>query len=309
MTAVAAMLGGAAIARPPVVAQSAEQPAFVCPMHPDVLASVPGACPRCGMALVRAAVEARDYAVEMETAPRAPRAGAPVRLRFTVRHPGDGGAVREFAVVHDKPYHLFVISQDLEEYQHVHPRPQADGSLTVEVTLGRPGYYRVYSDFLPVGGTPQVIPGALVTADAAADLASSTARLVPDLTLERRQDQVLATLDLPRAGLVAGREEKVGLHVRDGKTGTPVRDLEPYLGAYGHALVMSEDTLHYVHAHPVESLVPGAATAGGPDLTFKALLPKPGRYRIWIQVRRAGVVSTLPFTVNVASPADSGAAG
>jgi hypothetical protein len=67
---------------------------------------------------------------------------------------------------------------------------------------------------------------------------------------------------------------------------------------------LSEDTLHYVHAHPVELLPDDPALAhGGPDLTFKAMLPKPGLYRVWTQVKRRGVVSTVSFTIAVASPA------
>ncbi|MGH9203725.1 MAG: hypothetical protein ACRD2A_21065, partial [Vicinamibacterales bacterium] len=90
-------------------------------------------------------------------------------------------------------------------------------------------------------------------------------------------------------------------------TGAPVTDVEPYLGAFGHTLVMSADTLHYVHAHPVE-LLPEAASSGvpakgGPVLTFKAMVPKPGRYRLWTQIKRKGTVSTVQFTVEVASPA------
>jgi hypothetical protein len=272
-------------------------------MHPEVAAAAPGPCPICRMALVPGAAEARDYPVEVEPAPRAPRAGEPLRLRFTVRHPSSGAVVRDLAVVHDKPYHLFVISQDMEDYQHIHPQPQPDGALLVELRLARPGYYRLFSDFFPVGGTPQVVPGLLVTADAATDLASSRARLVPDAVLQRTAGGTTATLKLPVGGLVAGREEKLALHVADAATGAPATDIEPYLGAFGHALVMSEDTLHYVHAHPIEQLPPAGASRGGPDLTFKALLPKPGRYRIWAQVSRAGLVSTLPFTVEAASPA------
>lgn len=40
---------------------------------------------------------------------------------------------------------------------------------------------------------------------------------------------------------------------------------------------------------------------GGPDLTFDALLPKPGRYRIWTQFQRGGEVSTASFTVEAAA--------
>jgi hypothetical protein len=111
-------------------------------------------------------------------------------------------------------------------------------------------------------------------------------------------------LTLPSDGLVAGRDEKLQYRVVDSKTGTPVTDLEPYLAAFGHTLVISEDTMEYVHAHPVELVPDNLATAvGGPDLTFKALLPKPGRYRLWTQLKRAGIVSTARFTVTAASPA------
>ena len=300
-----ALLGGSLDGAAAALAQSPQAATYVCPMHPDVTSSAPGACARCGMALVKAdTFEARDYLLEVETTPRAPRAGDAARLRLTVRHPATGTAVREFAIVHEKIYHLFVISHDLKHYDHVHPEQQPDGSLAIEVTLPRPGYYKLYSDFLPVGGTPQVVPQVLVTAGVTGDLASSRARLVPDKTLRRTAGSLTVTLELPAGGLVAGREEKLLYHIADAKSGAPVTDVEPYLGAYGHALVMSEDTLHYVHAHPVEQLPEGAVKpGGGPDLTFEALLPKPGRYRIWTQIKRAGVVATLAFTVEAASPA------
>jgi hypothetical protein len=104
---------------------------------------------------------------------------------------------------------------------------------------------------------------------------------------------------------VAGRDETLHYHVVDAKTGRPVTDLEPYLAAFGHTLVLSEDTLEYIHAHPVEQLPENIDTAaGGPDLTFKALLPKPGRYRLWTQLKRDNVVTTARFTVTAASPVD-----
>jgi hypothetical protein len=301
---IAAVLVAAAFSFAPAArAQTAEPAVYVCPMHPEVTAAAPGTCPRCGMALVKSEPVSADYRISVEASPPAPRAGERVRLRFLVRHPESGALVRDFAIVHEKPFHLFVVSQDLEEYQHIHPRPQPDGSLAVETTLPRAGYYKLYADFLPVGGQPQVLPEVLVTADAPTDLASSAAHLVPDQTRRKTAGNVTATLELPAAGLVAGRDEKLVFHVVDATTGAGVTDLEPYLGAFGHTLVMSEDTLHYVHAHPVEGLPAGAAEPrGGPDLTFKALLPRPGRYRIWTQLKRAGAVSTVSFTVEAASP-------
>jgi hypothetical protein len=283
--------------------------AYLCPMHPDVTARAPGTCPRCGMTLVLAdPYDAREYLVDVAVQPAAPIPGKAARLRLTVREPRTRTIVRDFLDVHTKRYHLFVISQDLEYYDHIHPVQQADGSYAIDVTLPRTGVYKLYSDFLPLGGMPQVVPATIVTEGFAGSLAASSAHLVPD-TAPKTAGGLRVSLTLPVDGLVAGRDEKLQYHVADARTGEPVTDLEPYLAAFGHTLVLSEDTLHYVHAHPLELLPDGVAEVrGGPDLTFKALLPRPGRYRLWTQLKRHDVVSTVAFTVDVLSPSAASAA-
>ena len=294
----------AGIAGDPGFAQDVAPPAagrFYCPMHPEITSTAEGRCSRCAMTLVPGdPLDAREYMVEMTAVPQAVRAGRPVTLRFLVRDPESRATVRRFATVHEKPFHLFVVSHDMTHYDHVHPDMQPDGSWTIDVTLPRSGYYKLLTDFLPIGGTPQVVPRLLATAGAG-ELTAARASL-PDDGLEKRADGMRVALSLPADGLVAGRDETLRYHVSDAVSGRPVTDLEPYLAAFGHTLVLSEDTLEYVHAHPVEQLPENAAQAsGGPDLTFKALLPKAGRYRLWTQLKRGGVVTTVPFTVTVAS--------
>jgi len=49
---------------------------------------------------------------------------------------------------------------------------------------------------------------------------------------------------------------------------------------------------------PIEYLPSGQLDLkGGPTVTFDALFPKPGHYRIWTQFKRGGKVSTVWFTV------------
>lgn len=279
------------------------QARFYCPMHPDVTAAAEGRCPRCGMALVPGdPLEAREYLLDMTVSPAAAQPGKPVRVSFTVRDPETRVVVRSFGTVHEKQFHLFVVSHDLEHYDHVHPEMQADGSWAIDLTVPTAGYYKLITDFLPLGGTPQVVPRLLVTTGPG-DLTSARAQLPSRDRLEKTAASMRLTLTLPGDGLVAGRDETLRYHVVDAATGRPVTDLEPYLAAFGHTLVMSEDTLDYVHAHPVEQL-PEQATgvSGGPELTFKALLPKPGRYRLWTQLKRNGIVTTANFTVEAASP-------
>jgi hypothetical protein len=281
----------------------AAAPRFHCPMHPDVTAAVSGRCSRCGMVLVPGdPLDAREYLLQVTAAPVAPSPGERVRLAFVVRDPETRVVVRDLTLVHERPFHLFVVSHDLEHYDHVHPEVQPDGSWAIDLVLPRRGYYKLIADFLPVGGTAQVIPRLLATADPG-DLTAGRARLRPDPSLRKTADTMTLALTVPEDGLAAGREETLRFHVTDAATGSPVADLEPYLAAYGHTLVMSEDTLEYVHAHPVELVADqGGPARGGPDVTFKAMLPKPGAYRLGTQVKGGGVVTTVPFTVTVASP-------
>lgn len=247
--------------------------------------------------------DAREYDVVVQTEPRAVRAGEPFRLEITVREPVSRAVVREFATVHDKRYHLFVISQDLEYYAHVHPEQQTDGSWALNVTVPKAGYYKLYSDFLPAGGTPQVVALPLVTAGFRGDLASSGALLRPDRVLNKNVGDMTVAMSLPAGGFVAGREETFACHLTERRGGAPVSDIEPYLAAWGHTLVMSEDTQSVVHAHPVELVPAGEPSArGGPTITFKALFPKAGRYRLWTQLKRHEEVVTAVFTVDVVSP-------
>lgn len=307
---------GLMIAAPPVTAERAQQPVsapgpavpggvYVCPMHPDVTAPAPGTCPRCHMTLVLMdPFDAREYLVDVDTTPRAVRPREPFRLRLAVREPSSGAAVTQFATVHDKRFHLFVISQDLAHYAHVHPEQEPDGAWTLDVAVPEAGYYKLYADFLPVGGAPQVVALPFVTAGYRGDLASSAAALVADRVRTKTADSLRVELVLPDEGLVAGREEMFAFELKDAASGAAVTDIEPYLAAWGHVLLLSGDTQSVVHAHPVELVPEGDAQArGGPIVTFKALFPKAGPYRLWLQTQRRGQVSTAMFTVDVASPA------
>jgi Heavy metal binding domain len=284
-------------------------PQYLCPMHPDIASNEPGTCPKCGMTLVPTALDAADYRLELTTSPAAVEPGRPARFRFEIFHPVTGAAVREFAVVHDRPYHLFVVSQDFTHFDHVHPEQGTDGSFSIDLTLPRPGYYRLYSDFLPVGGGPQVIAQSVVTARFDGDIVSSLAQLEPDRSFSKIVDRTLVELRIDPGELEAGQIVPLRFHLSDAASQAPVTDLERYLGAWGHALVLSEDGIDYIHAHPAEPLaapsnaattLKGGTTArGGPDVTFEALFPKAGRYRIWLQFQREGRTSTAWFTVAV----------
>ena len=299
---------------------------YTCPMHPEIRTAAAGNCPKCEMKLMPANPGITDeFDLKFEVSPRPPKKDEKVRFHFTISNPKTGEQVKQFAEMHDRLFHLFVVSQDLSDFQHIHPKMEKDGSFTIETVLKQAGNYKIYSDIYPVEGTPQVIQRDLVTAGYKSDLFAAVPHLQPDSVLTKMVEGIKVTpaeavnsgveldllpsgnfgaikveLKLDPAEIIAGKFVSLKYHLTDAKTGEPVRDLVPYLGAWGHTLILSEDQTDYVHSHPEEN-VPAAADRsklkGGPDVTFDALIPRPGVYRIWTQFLRGNKLATVNFTV------------
>ena len=303
----------------PPVLDPGEEVAYVCPIHSDYTSTRPGSCPRDGMALVEAnPYDPRDYDLELETDPPAVRAGEPATLRFRVRHPGTGEPIRDFLTVHDRRYHLFVISQDMEHFEHLHPDQDPDGSWRTEVTLPEEGYYKILSDFVPHGGSSQFLARPLVTAGYAGDWVSDWARLAVDTERTRAVRGLRATVTQSPETFVAGLYGHLQFQLAEGDSGRPVTDLQPYLGSFGHLMIMSEDLRDYVHSHPIDLLNSDDETGplalmlpmdsdrseltGGPEITFEGLMPRSGLYRAWAQFRWNDEIYTLAHTFEVEDP-------
>ena len=82
------------------------------------------------------------------------------------------------------------------------------------------------------------------------------------------------------------------------KDGEPVTDLQPYLAAYGHLVILRAGDLAYVHVHPNGE--PGdGVTAPGPDVTFHTAVPGLGTYRLFLDFKHGDLVRTAAFTLPI----------
>ncbi len=268
----------------PSAASQTEAPVeFVCPMDPDVRSAQPGRCPRCGMALVPGIPDPVEYPVTIKLDPPKPKAGQKLRLAFTVNDPNTGKQVKDFQIVHEKLYHMFIVSQNLEYFRHDHPERRPEGVFRFDTVLPRPGMYRILSDFYPQGGTPQlivrtiVVPGAPITPGA---------ELRPELA-PKQSGNMEVSLTMEPQQPIAGMKTLMFFHLE------PADGLEPYLGAWGHMLAVSGDLVDMIHTHPF-------IAAGGPQVQFNVIFPRPGVHRVWVQFQRKGVVNTAAFNVPVA---------
>lgn len=316
----AGALGASAFFETPARAKDApdEEIAWVCPMHPSYTSTAAGTCPICGMQLVQTRpYDTRDYRLEFRSEPAQVRPGEKVSLFFRFLHPATGDVVKEFEVVHTKELHLFVISQDLEFFEHIHPTMRADGTWVIETSVPKAGYYQVLCDFMPKGGSGQFLTAALVTAGYAGDLATDSAHLTPDKALKKSAGDLTAALSFNPVQPASCQYVHLNFNLTDTNTGRPVTDLQTYLGQFSHMLLMSEDMQCYVHSHPINLISAGedaaqipeyiiapdadlATIRGGPQVTFDALMPKSGMFRAWAQFQRNDEVRTLAFTFNVA---------
>ncbi|RSM62028.1 hypothetical protein DMB66_22975 [Actinoplanes sp. ATCC 53533] len=202
----------------------------------------------------------------------------------------DGAPVTRYTTSHDKDLHLIVVRRDLAGFQHVHPTLAADGTWSIPLAVPAPGQYRVFADFQPAGHADGLTLGVDVSAPG-----DFQPRPLPAPARSSTVDGYQVTL---AGDLTPGGSSKLTLSVR--KDGRPVTDLQPYLGAYGHLVVLRDGDLAYLHVHPDGA--PGdGRTPAGPGVTFHAEVPSAGSYRLYLDFQHAGVVRTAEFTA-VAGP-------
>jgi len=254
-------------------------------MDPEVRSKGPGKCPRCGMVLVPGIPQPVEYPLEFKAQPRQIPAGRDVIFDFRVLDPKNFKPVRQFEIVHEKLFHLFVVSQDLEYFAHVHPEFRPDGWFRLKTKLPKPGTYKLLADFDPAGGTPQLAAKLFSTAGYIEPLEKTIARPAADLTAKQGPNLEVELTAEP-AHPIAGKKTMLFFKVK------PADGLEQYIGAWAHMLAVSNDLIDTIHSHPF-------IADGGPQLQFNIFFPREATYRLWVQFQRKGVVNTVAFTLPV----------
>ncbi|WP_239162829.1 hypothetical protein [Paractinoplanes rishiriensis] len=207
-------------------------------------------------------------------------AGQPNRLEYRVTGAG-GASVTTYAVVHDKPMHLIVVRRDLTGFQHLHPAMAPDGTWGIDLTLAAPGIYRMIADFTAVVGGKQsalTLGGDLTVAGNYAPAA------LPAPGRQTTADGFTVSYEgTPTTS--SSQPLLISVNGPDGKAAA----LEPYLGAYGHLVVLRQGDLAYVHVHPEEQLADGKPK-------FWIALPSTGTYRMFFDFQVGGKVHTATWT-------------
>ena len=185
-----------------------------------------------------------------------------------------------FIDIHERPLHLFVVSRDLARFEHVHPEPQGGGRFTLRHDCQRANTFssRIFFPARRLHNSSSAPSSRL-----AIRVRCSRRCRHSSCRQRNRSPATCGSGSMPRCRLRGARL----LFAFTSRMLRPVRlsiDLQPYLGAAGHALFVNQDLSAAMHGHPE-----GAPTAG-PTVTFDPIFPAPGRYKVWVQFQRGGRV-------------------
>jgi hypothetical protein len=234
---------------------------------------------------------------------------------------------------HNHLMHLFLIRVPaMDRFYHLHPEQIESGVFAQNLPALSAGHYQIFADIVHRSGFPETLVGEIDLPDVAGKplagddcdwSGTALARSAEDISESPLTDGGHLVWD--RAASLHGAPLKASVplsflfRVLD-KNGQPARDLEPYMGMAGHAEFVRADCTVFAHVHPAGSVSMAAmelaksgegtgmsrfmATHGDmpmpseslpPQLSFPYGFPRPGQYRIFVQVKRAGRIETGVF--------------
>lgn len=221
-------------------------------------------------------------------------------LSFQVFDANNGKEVVLFANNYEKLAHLVIVDSKLEYFNHIHPT-FSNSQFSIATQFPHDGEYHLYLSFQPIGAIEQQFAFTVNVGSTNADKPSQKI----DTELTKTFGQYKVTLTLPK--ILKATELSVGnQRLKFDLTDTneqPVTNLKPYLAAFGHLVMINQETFDYLHIHPTNLTPPPPSASGGPSVEFMPLglygPIKPGIYRLFAQFNPNNQLILADFTIKV----------
>ncbi len=195
------------------------------------------------------------------------------------------------------------------------------------------GHYQIFADVVHQTGFPETMLGEIdlpqisgkpLAGDDAEGSGLAISQAAKDSTLSQLPDGARMIWERDAQPLRARVSTSFRFRVED-RDGRPAQDLELYMGMPGHAEFISSDCSVFAHVHPAgsvsmaalqlaqASLIANSPAAEAafhgshlmapsplpPEISFPYGFPRPGKYRVFVQIKRAGRIETGVFDARV----------
>jgi hypothetical protein len=248
------------------------------------------------------------------------------RLALQLEDPGWlGRRTDDLLPDHGHLMHLYMLRlPDLDLVWHLHPEPDATGGFTQQLPSMPAGRYALFGDIVHANGLAETATAEIEMPEVAGQpLAGDDAAGAGPPVAEVDYNRTVAPLTggyrmvWDRAGETTWHAKRPYLfrfRLED-SAGKPASGMELYMGMLGHAAFVRSDRSVFAHVHPSGSVPMAALTLTQPDnphaghmmagpelpadVSFPYGFPKPGGYRIYVQVKRGGEILTGVFDAKV----------
>ena len=210
-----------------------------------------------------------------------------------------GNILKDLDVVHEKLMHFIVVRKDLASFQHLHPEFNSEtGEFTLtDLNLPADGEYRLFADFTPQASqmdpNGDKLPVTIYQDVRVGTLANYTPQPIGTTEKSKMFDAYQVTL-IPNSASVASGSD-IGFDFEIKKDGKLITNLEKYLGALGHTVVLRDGDLQFIHAHATQK----STDPQTGKIHFAIAFPDAGNYKLFSQFQHEGKIITTDFVVNV----------
>lgn len=242
-------------------------------------------------------------AVNLNVTPAPLAAGSLARLDFFLNEKPNNIPVNAglLELDHEKPMHVVGVRDDLREFFHEHPAPTASpGILSFDYIFNKPGDYKVWSQVKKDGAT-HILGHPIFTVSGDGEKSKKEIFFGKNRIVGNYQ------VSLKNEKIYSGGETDLELSIHD-IFGKEV-ELDNYLGAKMHVVIIKEDLSRFIHTHPEDDnrqsyldykLFNEASAHGGVDdeaatighkdtFNFHATFNETGNYKIFAQFRPMGI--------------------
>lgn len=229
-------------------------------------------------------------------------ANKPEMLHYAITNQ-DKKVLKDFDIVHEKIMHLIVVRKDRTNFQHVHPTfdPSTGMFKLKPFTFPTDGKYRVFADFTPSNAQKDEMGMKLAVTPyqdvKVGDLSKYNPKKLSKDKMTSNVNGFHSTVFRPEGDSYGSAEftanTSLNMVVSIDKNGTAYKNLQTYLGALGHMVVLGPK-LEFIHAHPQTTDINNQSGL----IIFNVNFPEAGRYKLYLQTQANGQVTTNDFTVS-----------